>query len=78
MAKKKARFKVGLTCNRPDRDVPGIKCGHPLPCPHHTVVIDDLLVGEPRFAKLGLKQRRALHDIAYAITAAREAGRKGR
>lgn len=28
------------TCQRPDRDVPGILCGHPLPCPYHTVEID--------------------------------------
>ena len=27
-------------CLRPDRDVPGIICGYPLPCPHHTVTID--------------------------------------
>lgn len=28
------------TCNKPDREAPGIICGHPLPCPWHTVVID--------------------------------------
>lgn len=27
-------------CNRPDRDVPGLICGYPLPCPWHTVTID--------------------------------------
>lgn len=27
-------------CQRPDRDAPGIICGHPLPCPYHTAVID--------------------------------------
>lgn len=27
-------------CNKPDRDVPEIVCGHPLPCPYHTVIID--------------------------------------
>jgi hypothetical protein len=26
-------------CRAPDRDVPGIKCGYPLPCPWHTVVV---------------------------------------
>jgi hypothetical protein len=32
---------VSMTdCERPDRDVPGIICGHPLPCPYHTVTID--------------------------------------
>jgi len=27
-------------CKSPDRDAPGLECGYPLPCPHHTVVID--------------------------------------
>lgn len=29
-----------MTCQRPDRDVPGLVCGHPLPCPYHTAVLD--------------------------------------
>jgi len=27
------------TCTKPDRDVAALTCGHPLPCPHHTVII---------------------------------------
>lgn len=27
-------------CERPDRDISALVCGHPLPCPWHTVVID--------------------------------------
>ncbi len=27
-------------CEKPDRDVQGLKCGYPLPCPHHTIVLD--------------------------------------
>ena len=27
------------TCRHPDKDVPGLKCGHPLPCPWHTATI---------------------------------------
>lgn len=27
-------------CKRPDRDVPELICGYPLPCPWHTVIID--------------------------------------
>lgn len=23
-------------CTAPDRDVPALRCGYPLPCPHHT------------------------------------------
>ncbi len=29
-----------LMCKRRDKDVGGLVCGHPLPCPYHTVVID--------------------------------------
>lgn len=27
-------------CDQPDRDVPGIKCGYPLPCPYHTAIME--------------------------------------
>lgn len=36
------------TCNKPDRDVPGIVCGHSLPCPYHTVVLDKNEHGLPQ------------------------------
>ena len=26
-------------CSKPDRDVPSLICGYPLPCPYHTVTI---------------------------------------
>lgn len=33
------------TCTKPDRDVPTLTCGYPLPCPHHTLVIEESTVG---------------------------------
>jgi hypothetical protein len=27
-------------CNKPDRHEPKLTCGYPLPCPHHTAIID--------------------------------------
>ncbi len=29
------------TCQKPDRDVPAIVCGYPIPCPYHTDVVID-------------------------------------
>jgi len=28
------------SCGRPDRHEPRMTCGYPLPCPHHTVIVD--------------------------------------
>ncbi len=28
-----------LTCAQPDRHVPKLVCGYPLPCPHHTLTL---------------------------------------
>ncbi|KKN09208.1 hypothetical protein LCGC14_1049030 [marine sediment metagenome] len=30
-----------LYCKQPDRNCPGLVCGYPLPCPWHTVVIEE-------------------------------------
>ena len=30
------------TCNQPDRHEPKLVCGYPLPCPHHTLVIEEI------------------------------------
>lgn len=29
-----------MNCKAPDRDVPSMVCGYPLPCPHHTIELD--------------------------------------
>ena len=31
---------MGGHCNKQDHDCPELTCGHPLPCPYHTVEID--------------------------------------
>lgn len=28
-------------CTNPDHDNPNLICGHPLPCPHHTLVMNE-------------------------------------
>lgn len=46
-------------CNKPDRDVPGIVCGYPLPCPHHTAIIE---ITDDR-VKVDLPKAAAPHDV---------------
>jgi len=31
-----------LTCRHSDKDSTSLICGHPLPCPHHTIVLNHL------------------------------------
>lgn len=39
MKRRKMRREPVEKCSAPDRHVPGLKCGYPLPCPYHTVVV---------------------------------------
>lgn len=32
-------------CDQPDRHEPKLKCGYPLPCPHHTLVVEEIAPG---------------------------------
>ena len=42
------KFELGAdVCRRPDRDAPKLLCGHPLPCPHHTVTMTENWVYSP-------------------------------
>ena len=54
-----------MNCKKPDRDVPGLKCGYPLPCPHHTVIIDPPMVEMPLYAPGNTANK--LVDIAKAL-----------
>jgi hypothetical protein len=35
MKKRRRKKAVVAMCQAPDRDVPALTCGYPLPCPHH-------------------------------------------
>ena len=55
-----------LTCQRPDRHVPKLVCGCPLPCPWHTAIID---TEEPAtltmpVKAIGLRAAARLHQLA--------------
>ena len=52
-------------CRRPDRDVPGLACGYPLPCPHHTAIIEGLAVTMP--PELPVATVPKLRQIARAL-----------
>jgi len=50
-------------CNKPDRDVPGIQCGYPLPCPYHTVVIEKGNVKIPKNLNLDKDTQDKIYEI---------------
>ena len=58
-------------CQQPDRDQAGLICGYPLPCPHHTAVID--VSGDkprieiPEHAGAAAKHADRLSDVAQAL-----------
>lgn len=58
-------------CNKPDRDVPTIKCGYPLPCPWHTIIIDITggkpIITIPDEANINKKQLKRITEIADAF-----------
>ena len=60
-----------LTCTAPDRDVPKLKCGYPLPCPWHTAIIevseDNAELRIPITAKAALINKHHLEDIAAIL-----------
>ena len=60
-----------LTCKAPDRDCDGLRCGHPLPCPYHTAIIDvsedPAQVIIPITAKAALRGKHHLEDIAATL-----------
>lgn len=39
-------------CQRSDRHAPGLVCGYPLPCPHHTVVLTVAQLFPPKLEKI--------------------------
>jgi hypothetical protein len=55
-----------MFCDKPDRDVPGIVCGFPIPCPYHTFVIDNDKIEYP--SHTGLIDIDHVHKIRDALT----------
>ena len=55
-----------LTCNHPDGDCPKLLCGHPLPCPLHTVTLDTTT--EPPEITIPVTAHRALQMRAELAT----------
>ena len=70
-----------MNCQRPDHDVPGIVCGHPLPCPYHTATIDTtervptVTIPVAKIPAVSGKTLDVLKDISKAIHEEIAAGR---
>ncbi len=58
-----------LMCKKPDRDIPGIVCGHPLPCPYHTIVVDTTTkpIHLAHARPVSMRTQRRLFAIADAL-----------
>lgn len=41
MRRAQVTFKPGDPCKQPDHDVSALTCGYPMPCPHHTLVLEE-------------------------------------
>jgi hypothetical protein len=60
-------------CKHPDRHVPEIVCGHPLPCPYHTVIIDEtgevpvISIPVTNAPPINKKQLKIIKDIANVL-----------
>lgn len=55
-----------IVCTQPDRHAPKLTCGYPLPCPHHTVIMEPGKLTIPHHSKAAtspeLKRRlKAIH-----------------
>lgn len=63
----KAELEKRGKCTKPDRGCPGLLCGYPLPCPHHTSVIDT--TSDPPSVRLASQHKGdlALRDRLYEI-----------
>lgn len=59
-----------MYCQQPDRDVPKLTCGYPLPCPWHTAIIEEDKVTLPRKSLSGYTIA-ALYKIRDALRRSR-------
>ena len=62
-----------MICKKPDRDVPELLCGYPLPCPYHTILIDTkpapptIIIPATLTRRINLKSLNRLKKIANII-----------
>ena len=63
-------MKIIDLCSKPNVDVPGIKCSHPLPCPRHldaVIEVDDGVTTLTPLTVKGTEDLPRLKDIAKAL-----------
>lgn len=60
------------TCRHPDREFVKLRCGIPLPCPHHTAILhpdkDPPTIEIPVTAEAAWSSRDKLADITEALS----------
>ena len=62
-----------MICKKPDRDVPELLCGYPLPCPYHTIGIDTeveppiIIIPATITKRINIKSLNRLKKIANII-----------
>lgn len=61
-----------VTCQHPDDDVLTLRCGYPLPCPKHTVLLDkdEIIVPLGHLKSEGPKRRRKCDLSSWSRVAA--------
>lgn len=62
-----------MTCRQPDRDEPRIKCGYPLPCPFHTIVVDGVEGAADLLDRIARAKRTVRRARARRVLASPEA-----
>lgn len=69
---------TSLFCKHPDRHMPIMNCGYPLPCPYHTVVIEPPRVMVPIDRNVNSRQKKRLKETAEVLSEPQPKSKRGK